>query len=132
MGSEMCIRDRDPFLVCFSNILAAGGKGIVRACADDISFALSRLKHIRLLVPIYNAAERLAGLMLHLKKSIIVPLIKKDAVKYHQIKQWMSSNIPTWCQLQVEDSAKLLGFYVGPAAGEHNWTGPISKLRDKN
>jgi len=55
----------DPFLHAFSKVLSGGGKGIVRACADDLSFALSRMKHLSLLYPIYSLAEKLAGLVLH-------------------------------------------------------------------
>jgi len=121
----------DPFLVYFSTILENGRKGIVRACADDLSFALSRLKHLILLYPIYSAAAKHAGLTVHPKKSTIIPLIKKDDYRYEQIRKWINKNIPSWSQLQVEDAAKVLGFYVGPGSGRLNWTGPLEKLTNR-
>ena len=51
----------------FSRVLEDGKKGILRACADDVAFSLSRLKHVKLLFPIYQEAELLAGLGLHPK-----------------------------------------------------------------
>ncbi len=40
----------------------------------------------------------------------------------------MESNIPSWSLLQIEDAAKLLGFYVGPGCGKLNFAGPLEKL----
>jgi len=121
----------DPFLAYFSRVLENGRKGIVRACADDLSFALSRLKHLILLYPIYAAAAKHAGLTVHPSKSVIIPLIKKDDYRYHKVCQWINKNIPSWSQLLVEDAAKVLGFYVGPGSGKLNWTAPLAKLTDR-
>ena len=65
----------DPFLVLFNRTLEAGKKGIQRACADDLAFALTRLKHLPLLKPIYDKAEQFAGLTLGAAKCIIIPLV---------------------------------------------------------
>ena len=65
----------DPFLCVFSKQMDKGRVGTVRACADDLSFALSRLKHLILLYPIYASACKHAGLELHPKKCVLVPLI---------------------------------------------------------
>jgi len=118
----------DPFLFSFARVLDQGRKGVVRACADDLSFALSRLKHLILLFPIYAAACKLAGLELHPKKCVIVPLCKLDEHKQLQIKKWLERKIPEWANFQIADAAKLLGFYVGPGSGKFNWNGPLSKL----
>ena len=121
----------DPFLIAFNSKLRFEEKGIVRACADDLSFALSRLKHLLLLYPVYSDAERLAGLVLHLKKSMLVPLIRKDECCYDKIKKWVCKHIPAWSDLQICDAAKLLGFYVGPGCGKLNWIEPLQKVRDR-
>ena len=62
----------DPFLAMFERYLQFGKLGIVRACADDIAFALARPSHLQLLFPVYSAAERFAGLMLKTKKCKVV------------------------------------------------------------
>ena len=63
----------DPFLCAFNSALGHGNYGIVRACADDITFALSRLKHLHDLKPIYDSARLLAGLALKPPKCCVVP-----------------------------------------------------------
>ena len=118
----------DPFLHAFSSALKPNGIGMVRACADDLSFALSRMKHLSLLYPIYTLAEKIAGLTLHPQKCVIIPLIKRDEYKYDQIKRWLSKNIPEWQNMQITDAAKLLGFFLGPGCGKLNWRDPVIKL----
>ena len=71
----------DPFLLAFCTVLGNGTKGILRGCADDIGFALSRLSHLNLLYPIYQKAEALAGLALHPSKCVLVPLC--EASEHH-------------------------------------------------
>ena len=44
----------DPFLLAFCTVLGNGTKGILRGCADDIGFALSRLSHLNLLHPMHT------------------------------------------------------------------------------
>ena len=66
----------DPFLVAFERALDFGSRGIVRACADNIVFSLSRLAHLALLHPVYSAAEELAGLKLKPRKCKTVPCIR--------------------------------------------------------
>jgi len=79
----------DPFLVCFSNALGNGAKGIVRACADDLAFALSRLKHLELLYPIFAQAESIGGLKLKPQKCKIAPLVEENPGKYEEIESWI-------------------------------------------
>ena len=54
----------DPVLTWFSQVLGDGVRGLFRACADDLAFTLSRLKHLGLIHPVYAAAEQFAGLSL--------------------------------------------------------------------
>jgi len=118
----------DPFLVLFSRVLENGRKGIFRACADDLSFSLSRLKHLNLIYPIYASAESFAGLKLHPKKCVIIPLVELTEECKRKVCSWLRLNVPAWADFQVESSAKLLGFYVGPGMGKFNWEGPLSKF----
>ena len=118
----------DPFLVMFDRALENGRKGIFRACADDLSFSLSRLKHLNLIYPIYTTAESLAGLKLHPKKCVIIPLLELTEECRNKVKSWIRLNIPAWEDFQMDSCAKLLGFYVSPSIGKFNWVGPLSKF----
>ena len=121
----------DPFLFCFARTLNQGVIGIARACWDDLSFALRRLKHPILFYPICAAARRPAGLDVHPKKSTIVPLIKLDQRRHDQIKRWPARKDSEWANFQIADAAQLLGFYVGPGRGRFNWNGPLCKLVER-
>ena len=41
------------------------------------------------------------------------------------------SNIFVWKDFEVQGYATILGFYVGPQMGAHNWVEPLSKFRDR-
>jgi hypothetical protein len=64
----------DPFLNMFDRIIVKQKLGIVRACADDVGFALVSLGVLPKVASIFKIARLLAGLTLKLKKSSIVPL----------------------------------------------------------
>ncbi len=55
----------DPFLPKFQSIFTEHGRGLMRACADDLGTALRALKQLTLLFPIFRDAQTLAGLMLN-------------------------------------------------------------------
>ena len=103
----------DPFLALMDRNIRESNKGIVRACADDISACLSRLKHLNVLAPIFDHAASLAGLNLKAVKCVLVPLCHfSDRVK-KDIRKWLSRNIPQWSNFAIEPSAPLLGFMLG-------------------
>ena len=121
----------DPFLFAFCSALGNGSKGIIRGCADDIGFALSGMKHLNLLYPIYQQAEALAGLALHPSKCVLVPLCDISEHQIHTIKGWLQRHFVPWSGFKIERAAKFLGFYVGPDCGKINWNGPLGKLQDR-
>ena len=47
----------DPFLAAFEKILELAGRGILRACADDIGVAVKSLSAFKYMFPIFNLAE---------------------------------------------------------------------------
>ena len=57
-----CLSRIVPFLFAFERTFEYGRKGMSRACADDLVFALSRCSHIKLLFPIFEQTENLVGL----------------------------------------------------------------------
>jgi hypothetical protein len=100
----------------------------VRACADDLTFSLCRLKHLTTLLPIYETAQLIAGLTLHPDKCVVIPLCRQDEETYHKILKWIEKNIPQWAKFKIKDAAKCLGFYIGPGSGRLNWNDPLGKL----
>jgi len=118
----------DPFLAAFECALEFGRKGIVRACADDIAFALSRLSHLRVLFPIYDCAQHIAGLSLKPKKCKIVPCIEISHETLTKVNSWVRKHIPQWGEFEAKGFAELLGFFVGPLAGPQQWLKPLSKF----
>ena len=121
----------DPFLTNFDKILRANDAGIVRACADDIGISIRKLKHLHLIYPIYQECKELAGLALKPSKCVLVPLCEYTAEIQDSIEQWIAKNIPLWNSFKIEPCAKLLGFYIGPAAGSKMWNGVIAKYNNR-
>ena len=119
----------DPFLYLMERELSKRKAGISRACADDIGVTLRRLSHLKVLHPIFGEASSLAGLELKPPKCVIVPLCDLDDDKVRDIKTWLAAHIGSWAGFAVKPATKLLGFYVGPKAGEFNWAEPIAKFK---
>jgi hypothetical protein len=121
----------DPFLYDFFRALKGGKHGIVRACADDLAFTLTKLKHLKIIEPIYAAARLLAGLELKPKKCKIVPLVAPTAENFAKVKLWIQEQIPQWKDFEVKGAAEMLGFFIGPQMGLYNWCKPLTKYRDR-
>ena len=100
----------DPFLAAFERTLEFGRKGVVRACADDLSFALARLAHLPLLVPIYTSAEKLAGLCLKPAKCKIAPCTQITRESLSEVSSWVSAHVPEWSGFEITGAFKLLDF----------------------
>ncbi len=121
----------DPFLNFLQISLAVRSGGILRACADDIGAALRTLATLKRLHPVFTQAHELAGLGLKPPKCIIIPLAPFSDALVAGIKTWLATHIPDWVIFSVKDAAKYLGFFLGPAAGKHQWIAPIKKYMDR-
>jgi len=82
-----------------------------------------------LLHPIFGQAASLAGLELKPPKCVIVPLCDFEEDKVRDIKKWLTTHIGSWAKFSIQPATKLLGFYVGPKAGEFNWAEPLAKFK---
>ncbi len=60
-----------------------------------------------------------------------MPLVPFCDALVANIRSWLATNIPDWANFSIRGSAKYLGFYLGPAAGKHQWVAPINKFRDR-
>ena len=60
---------------------------------------------------------------------MLVPLCHLDEDKAGLIKNWLAKHIPGWANFDIKPATKLLGFYVGPKAGEMNWAETLAKFK---
>ena len=121
----------DPLLHMFEKALDYGKKGIVRACADDLAFALARVSHLSLLFPIYEVAKHCAGLSLKFKKCCIVPCTDFNSSSIAKVRKWLRQHIESWQEFRIEGATELLGFFVGPLANQYMWVKPMRKYRKR-
>ena len=126
---DICL---DPFLAAFDKVLVAAGRGILRACADDIGIALKSLATFKYLFPIFDSAQMIAGLTLKPSKCNVIPTSEQFSEELvARIKAWLNANVPGWANFSIKSSAKYLGFYLGPSANELQWKEPIAKFTSR-
>jgi hypothetical protein len=116
---DVCI---DPFLAALQHHIADRGRGIIRACADDIGAALADFRFLKYCYPVFVEAEKCAGLSLKPVKCVIVPT--SHTLDVHialRIKTWLQENIPDWINFNIKSAAIYLGFLLGPTAGSTQW-----------
>ena len=122
----------DPFLAAFDAQIAQTGRGVVRACADDIGAALASYRHLKYFHPIFAKASEIAGLRLKPPKCNLVPtsiMFSEEIVR--TIGSWLRKHIPEWQNFQVVPAAKYLGFYLGPAAGSLQFLSTLRKYKSR-
>ena len=115
----------DPLLWAFKKKLSST---VIRTCADDIGMALRRLDELCLIAKLFQDFEAASNLKLKPKKSILVPTVF-ELTKWNldMIRAWLRRNVPHLEQLIVRDSAKYLGFFIGPTSGKHQWQAATKK-----
>eukprot|EP00959_Pyramimonas_sp_CCMP1952_P214208 4482039-Pyramimonas_sp.AAC.1 len=107
-------------------------RGVVRACADDVGAALRRLEHLRIMRRIFSMANRVAALILKLKKCAVAPLSGPYTPALRpEYQAAIAQLVPDWTQIPVNDVPKYLGMWLGPAALDHSWRSPIAKWRSR-
>ena len=121
----------DPFLNMFDRIIVMQKLGIVRACADDVGFALVSLGVLPKVATIFKIARLLAGLTLKLKKSSIVPLRKWTQATQDDIETWLKAELPEWGDIAVTPQAKYLGTYIGTITKHLTWHAQTSKWKSR-
>ena len=122
----------DPLLWLFSRLIIKPNLGLVRACADDLAAALSRLHTLITMQSIFALFEKVAGLKLHPSKCVII-LVSTIASPstIHRVRDWLLQHIPTWSAFRIENSGLYLGFSLGPFANHSLWSAAIKKYRGR-
>ena len=117
----------DPFLNMFYRNVVAQKVGIVRACADDVGFALSTIDVLKAVASTLESAESLAGLKIKMSKCTIVPLERWSDALEASVKTWLRANLPDWLGMCVAPASKYLGTFLGTVVGNSVWHLPIAK-----
>ena len=85
----------DLFLHAFWQVITKHGRGMVRACADDIGAALTSYKYLMHLFPIFDIAEQVSGLTLKPTKCNVVPTSEPlTETLVNVIRKWLKRNVP--------------------------------------
>ena len=132
----------EPFINKFSAWLLAndaqrtpmrtGAPDELKACADDLAFAIFRLSSLVHIKAIFDEALRLSKLALKPRKCIIVPA--RRVLPPEQIvllREWLAGAVPVWESFQILPAATYLGFYLGPGAGESRWQNVLAKYNER-
>jgi len=126
---DLCL---DPFLAAFDDVIPSSGRGILRACADDLGAALNSHKSLMHMYAIFETAQLVAGLTLKPSKCNLVPTslpFSNDVKKF--LTEWLGKHIPNWVKFQIVPCAKYLGFMLGPTAGEAQWKSVFRKFSQR-
>ena len=122
----------DPLLELFKLHIEDAGIGRVRACADDIGATLHHLQYINVLYTWFESFRKVSGLTLKPKKcNMILTVCSPSESTINIIREWFRDNCPAWCNFQVCDTAKYLGFFLGPKAGKKQWVAPLAKFSER-
>ena len=66
------------------------------------------------------------------KKSILVPIaFRLTNWNVDMVRAWLRRAVPHWENLIMRDSAKYLGFFIGPTSGAHQWTAATRKYSER-
>ena len=92
----------DPFLAAFHQAISSRGRGLLRACADDIGAALNSHRSLLYLYQIFEKAQIIAGLSLKPPKCNLVPtsLPFSSEVKLC-LTNWLRTHIPGLANFQI-------------------------------
>ena len=101
---------------------------LFNAFADDTAITVFNIWSIvEQLAEVFDDIEAAACLALNYKKCVIIPLWKGNC---DLIRNFVSVLVPKWAQFCVQFSAKYLGFFIGPSAGDSSWSGPLAGYQD--
>ena len=125
----MCI---DPLLNKFNPEVVATKRAPVRACAGDIGASLTSIAILKPIKATFDIAKTISNLTLKPRKCVLVPTaVKFTEAVASDVKDWLRRELPGWENFNVQSTGKYLGFWLGPAAAQKQWDGPIKKWRQR-
>ena len=107
-------------------LLQEGGQA--RAFADDTAVVVEDFfRSLPGIATTFHEYALISGLWLNLKKTVIVPLWRPQEMHYKEIHKSLAVVGYGWEEVPVQDSAKYLGFLVGPGRDAEAWTKATNK-----
>ncbi|CAK0887921.1 unnamed protein product, partial [Prorocentrum cordatum] len=105
------------FLLNLETVLEAQGRGLCRACADDLGLVLRTVAYLVYLADVMLCMEILAGLELKAPKCHIIPLAGQvNADLILKLKNALLAIVPKFKDFNVCDHLTYLGLLLGPGA----------------
>ena len=75
---------------------------------------------------VFEEYEAVAALRVHHGKTVVLPLYPVD---HDSLRRVLAELVPGWADLGIADSARYLGFELGPGKGDKSWKPAIAKMR---
>jgi len=94
--------------------------------------AIRRLDELCLVAKIFHDFELATNLKLKPKKSILIAtVLQLSGWNLDMIRAWLTRAVPHWENLVIKDSAKYLGFFIGPTSGASQWIAAAQKYSER-
>ena len=101
----------------------------LRAYADDTALVHKNIwSVVGKLQDIFYEYERISGLALNIRKTVLVPLTFFDPARARAL---LVEHAPLWGALDIDSKAKYLRLVIGPGRGTASWTAPSQKFLDR-
>ena len=121
----------DPLLHMLRICLENSPLAWVRACADDIGMAMSRLRRFPLVQVLFPDFRCVSGLDLKAIECIIIlNALCASPDNCDVLREWLNCNCPVWESMVVCNYVKYLCFFVGPSSGRIRWENALKTFRD--
>ena len=123
----------DPLLRYFNMHIYNKGRGLVRACADDVGMALESVLFLKPVLGCYDIIALISGLKLKLSKTWIVPLFCNFSPETQDLLQTIFFQmLPDCVGVHFAGAARYLGAFLGPDSGTASWESPLSKFTNRS
>ena len=104
----------------------------VRACADEIGLAMSKLMHLPIVQTISADVACVCGLQLKAVRCfVILEAVYAFPSNCAALREWLNINGPGWENMVVSSSAAYLGILFGALSGKVQWTRASKKFQDR-
>ena len=115
---------------CINRHLATliGINDLLLAYADDLALVIEQFSdHGVTLAEAFDFISSICALRLNANKCVCIPLCNID--RWYSYQHYLSS-IPSWCDFNIKDHGKYLGFFVGPGALSCEWDNIGKKMTE--
>ncbi|CAK0869276.1 unnamed protein product [Prorocentrum cordatum] len=101
----------------------------LRGYADDLALVSRSVWRDVLLEPVVSDFERVSGLALHAKKSVLVP---PRPIPVDEVQSCLNEVAPRWGSFKIASHAKYPAFVVGPGRGEVSWDSAAAQFFERS